>query len=781
MKTIVLPTSRSIRQSILRSKKNAFLENYVTIGEFLNRCIIVEGLRGIDEDTRIVFLLEAAAFENFSKLQIERNFLSFTKNASLILSFFEELATENVDIEDIPKGDIYAEYEEHLTILNELRKRYKELCLKHRYFDKIFLSEVCRPNEAYLATLGTVELYIDGILGNFELDIIEDVLKYAAVTVVFESSGFNEKMRLRLNERFALDLQKGYGYKVLLNEKKVLEKTPLKKPDSITLAHLSQKSLQAAFVKERIAHFVQKGYDPQKIAVVLPDESFAVLLELFDTKNNFNFAMGKKFSYGFLYKKLQASLEALVEPNVQNFQTLKRFGEELYEKLLGIEKKLLGEVDLELLLDQIASYCQTKEETEIFKEERYLFAKLKPHIASLSVVSGLKLFLSRLAKRSFDDVGGGKITVMGLLETRGVDFDAVIVCDFSDAFVPKRLEKDMFLNSEIKKRVGLPTQSDREELQKHLYASLFRRSQESALCYVENDTQTHSRFVNEIEALETLKVDETLLASILLEKGKLHTNTFTPFTIAYDFTQTTLSSTKLTTYLECTRKFYLRYIRNIEGFRIPRDLPEEWEISKVVHKALKNLYTKKNRFDSKKELCNDLFQQLELAAAFNPLEQFQIAMYKELLQRFCDNEIERFAKGYAVLATEKELETKAEGLRLYGVIDRIDLTHRGTIEVLDYKTGSYNLYTTKKQIEEAKDFQLEFYYLLSKQLGEMERVGFYDLQIGKIVEEKNFYEKLDRLNEHLRQLAKTNTLEVTMCEDTSICRKCNYKTICGRE
>ena len=102
----------------------------------------------------------------------------------------------------------------------------------------------------------------------------------------------------------------------------------------------------------------------------------------------------------------------------------------------------------------------------------------------MSVKSIIGLFLQRLGTRTLDDVRGGKVTVMGVLETRSVEFDAVIIVDFSDSNVPKKSDKDMFLNTQIRELANLPTMNDRENLQKHYYDLLIAHSKEVALSYV---------------------------------------------------------------------------------------------------------------------------------------------------------------------------------------------------------------------------------------------------------------------------------------------------------
>lgn len=81
----VLPSSRAIRAQILNnSSQDAFQSRYITMGEFLQRSLVCDGYTRVDDDTRILLLLEASDFSNFANLQIERNFFTFTQNSSYL-------------------------------------------------------------------------------------------------------------------------------------------------------------------------------------------------------------------------------------------------------------------------------------------------------------------------------------------------------------------------------------------------------------------------------------------------------------------------------------------------------------------------------------------------------------------------------------------------------------------------------------------------------------------------------------------------------------------------
>ena len=778
-KTIVLPSTRSIRQRLLEHP-SSLLDSYLTMGEFLQKSVIVDNLRFIDEDTRTVLLLEAASFENFKKLKIERNFFTFTKNASYIFSFFEELGSEMVPIEAIAQYDLYGEYEEHIEILGELKHRYESLCLEHGLCDRFMLPSHYRLNEAYLKRAGEIEIEVAGMLTNFELDLLEKIRAIAPLTLHFEADAYNLKMQQRFKERFGFDLERDRGYQLDLQSMNIKEHERLVSQEHIELYALSSRILQVALIKKKIYEYVKKGYDPSKIAVVLPNESLKKHLELFDVKNNFNFAMGRSMSESFVYKKLRATLDALDEASVENEARLERFGDDLYLQLFSSFKKSVGEVDISSLLESFLEYAKESEEQRILKEEIYSFEKLLGYMQNLSLKAALGIFLSRLGARSLDDVGGGKITVMGVLETRSVHFDAVIVPDFNDTNVPKRVEKDMFLSSAVRERVGLPSTQDREELQKHYYAALFRNAKEVCISYIRSESELPSRFLKELGLQKAKEADEGELTKLLFAPGKITQKESVPFTVEYDFSVSNLSNLKLSTFLTCKQKFYLRYIAGIQNFEIPKDMPDEWEIGRVLHSALKSLYADKTHFDSKEELCRELEKTLQAASGGSELERFQISLYKEVLQKFCANEIKRFEAGWRVYKKEEPIEREYKGLKLYGVIDRIDINEQGALEVLDYKSGSLKLYTAKS-VEEATDFQLEFYYLLASGLGSVEQVGFYDLKEGKVVEESLFEEKLRLLEKHLDVLKEIKSFEVSLCEDRKNCTHCEYKTICGRD
>ena len=777
LKTTILPTSRAIRSQILKEQsQDGFLSNYLTIGEFLQRVIHVEGYHRIDEDTRTLLLLEAADFKNFATLNIERNFFTFTQNASYLFRFYEELSGELVDIGSLEYADTYGDYEEHITILQELYSRYRELCEERKVLDPIFLPQHYRLNESYLKTLGEVELYALGYLTNFELKVLTSCAKIIPLSLLYSANQYNAKLTGKF-ENIGIPVVAKSVQRINLQTLTVDNVRPNREEINATVESFSQSLLQVGFIKQKVYALIKEGMAPEKIVVVLPDESFAQHLRRFDTEGNFNFAMGIPLSQSHFIESLDAVMQYMENKSVENTARLNRVGAELLEGIFSNYRSSVSTLKFSLLMEPFLEKEHDKCVIDIVREELYYFEKILPVLGVAPLKSALHLFVNRLKTKSIDDVRGGKITVMGVLETRLVEYEGVIVVNFNEGVVPRKSEKDLFLNSTTRHNAGLPTTSEREDLQKLYYHSLFTQASKVMIAYVSSSDSVPSRFLTQLGLeLGGVQLDE-YYAPVVMPVQFHEKKALTPVEGEYDFTKHSLSATGLKTFLTCRRKFYHKYVEGIKNHEIIQDMPKEHEIGTALHEALKIVYEEKNSFSDIAELKKAVAKGLESCSGKSVLDKYLHKLWMKRLEPFFEREIERFRE-VRVHACEKKLETEVRGIKLAGVVDRIDSTVDG-LEVLDYKSGKYMTYTLKT-LEGAKDFQLEFYYLLAATLGEVNNCGFYDLNSGKIVYEPVLHEKLEKLYSVLDELRETKYFDFEMTEKLSDCSYCEYAYLCQR-
>jgi len=192
--TEIFPTSRCVREFYSHFlDQDTIVPKAIGIAEFESKVLLVPNRSMADEDTRVLVMKEASEFKNFSELKIEREFLSFIKNSAYLFRFFEELALEDVLIEELELADTYAQFEEHLSILKELLSNYKTLLSQKKLYDKITLPEVYELNEEFLKSNDGFLLHLEGFLNKFELNLFVEIAKIVEFKISLHVTKYNSK------------------------------------------------------------------------------------------------------------------------------------------------------------------------------------------------------------------------------------------------------------------------------------------------------------------------------------------------------------------------------------------------------------------------------------------------------------------------------------------------------------------------------------------------------------------------------------------------------------
>ena len=783
MKLLVFPTSRSIRGYINNINSDILLPSILTIDEFFSKSISVDGYTFIDEDQRFLYLKEAIKIKNFSRLGLSSNFSEFLKQSDYIFRFFGELAHEMVDIQTLREADTYEYYGEHLDILQHVHKNYVQLLEKNKCIDKVTLLDHYNINNSYLKQFDSIELFFEGYFTKFEFKIITEVALNKSVLVNLVTNEYNKKswelfetvgFELEVNKRYCLDISK----KEILSCENFEQISP-----NLIIEGFNTRVNQIAYIKTSVTEMIKKGIDVKDIVLVLPSESFKDLLELFDDEGYFNYAMGKNIYNSKLYKCLNAIHLYLNDDEKKHLELLEfldldiktikdkfsiywnqQFTSTIFENLVRFLKEKENNVEIIEKFDE-----------EIYKLNRLFFSSAQ----NILFKDAYKILLQRISAFSLDDVNGGAITVMGLLETRGVKYKGVVLVDFNEGVVPKRSIKDKFLSTTVKKYANLPTIKDRENLQKYYYEKLIFNASQVAISYTHNETSQISRFAHEL--FPTFKFSNNVMDNkyehILYQKHKLsHFNK--DIVLDIDLSTLTWSATSLKNYLECKRKFYFKYIVNIKEHHFSLK-PQGFELGSIIHKILEDFYTNEKTLgaDAQKRLSQLFIKQ----TSNNPFLTYELEVWKRKMNDFISLEKERFSKGIEVESLEKPFNINYKGFNLKGVIDRVDKSKEG-YEIIDYKTSSVLKIDTTKTYEKSKDFQLEFYFLALKEEikdGSLLSPYYFDLNKMKLLKEVVLEQKLDLFDSILEEL-KTDTVDFSKCEDKSTCLYCPYSTICDR-
>ncbi|MFB3896894.1 MAG: PD-(D/E)XK nuclease family protein, partial [bacterium] len=206
------------------------------------------------------------------------------------------------------------------------------------------------------------------------------------------------------------------------------------------------------------------------------------------------------------------------------------------------------------------------------------------------------------------------LQILGLLETRNIQFDTVYLLDFNEGIVPATKREDTLLPVKIRQTLQLPTYLDREQLIGYYLDVLFTGANEVHLFYIENDEKEKSRFAeqllwqlqktegrkqkSEVRSQKNLKTDNLSIRTGFVQTIQynvgLHTVPPQPipktpamleFLKRYEY-----NATAVNTYFTCPLQFYYGTVLGLEEKEEFSDRTEKKEIGTLVHQILSDFF-----------------------------------------------------------------------------------------------------------------------------------------------------------------------------------------------
>ena len=770
----IFPTSRAIRakkESFLES--NTLLPKFITIAEFEQKAILVKGSKLIDNTIRALYLKEAANFSEFKSLKSDLSLLKFYTKADDFFRFFEEVSAEGVTIKELFLADSYAEFERDLDILQTLLSNYKALLEKDNLTDKIFIPNEFSLNEAFINSFDGFILELEGYLTKFELELINKISKIKPFIIRVKSSRYNQKVINSFRD-LGINLPNSSYIEFNLSTKEIISAKPYKDNIDSEVVEVALRLEQIAIAFAKVEEFVKNGIKPQNIAIILPDESLAPLFKAYDKFNNLNLAMGEAYRDSSSYILLEELYRALNSDKLAK-EYIAKSGIDLEKALSFADNK----IEVNTLFNYLKELDILPYSSDSFEEELDKINLLDSYFRFCKVFEGFKfsfkewlfLWLDRIKKHTLDDVGGGKVTVMGVLESRGVSFDGVIIVDFNDSKVPSVSNKDRFLNSAVRAYAKLPTKEDRENLQKYYYSQILQNAKRSVIIYQKDDENLPSKFLYELgldSKVTKYKVPLNILYDLKSNYNpKSHEEDIEVEFKAKDFVW---SATMLKSFLDCKRKFYYRYIKGIS-----EPTSDELNEGRELHNILSKVIVPNRVYSSVEELKKEFM--IALDSLNGDIELFyKKPLWVNMLKPFFKESIEHFNSGWRVVNKEFSLRGSIAGLEFSGRVDRLDKKDNLNL-VIDYKSGSIKA-ANQKDVEKVSDFQMNIYARLLDMPNT--NFAFWELFSGDLTYLDGFESKDEKLLEHIEYLKSLDSLVASRCDNLQNCRYCPYQLLCHR-
>ena len=433
------------------------------------------------------------------------------------------------------------------------------------------------------------------------------------------------------------------------------------------------------------------------------------------------------------------------------------------------------------------------------------------------------------------------LQVMGVLETRALDFDRLIILSMNEGIFPLKKAANSFIPYNLRRGFGLPTYEHQDSVWAYHFYRLIRRAKQVTLLY---DTRTTglqtgevSRFVHQlryhyqyplIDELVVYDVASSAVPPISVQKTAEVEKLLSDFLFGGP---RALSASAINTYLDCPLKFYFSVLEQIQEEDEITETVERDVFGSILHKVMEDLYApfkgKLVTADLLKLLRKDqLLLTGTIARAFaelffkspvvRPLEGENF-LTGEMIRKYAEKILEQDARFTPFHYIESEKKVRAtitlsdrRIVQLKGFIDRVDSLDR-VLRIVDYKTGSGKLEFESVEglfDKEAKDrpkavMQVFLYAWMYQQLPEYTGMPIqpaiyylrtlFQRSFDPVVEQKKGRGKADKVNsfqdfasdfeDKLRQcLDEIFDLDIpfTQTETGKACAYCSFRGLCGK-
>lgn len=310
------------------------------------------------------------------------------------------------------------------------------------------------------------------------------------------------------------------------------------------------------------------------------------------------------------------------------------------------------------------------------------------------------------------------LQIMGVLETRALDFDRLIILSMNEGIFPQRKAANSFIPYNLRRGFGLPTYEHQDSVWAYHFYRLIERASHVSLLYDtrSNGLQTGevSRFVHQLhyhyevpmrDKLVVYNVSSSKTPPLAVPKRE---DVMRRLDAYRKGGSKAISASAINTYLDCPLKFYFSVV---EGIREEEEVSETIEsdvFGSILHKVMEELYKpfqgKMVTVDLLKAIRKDTALLTGAIARAFASEFFKTEVVRsltgqnyligEMIRKYVEKILERDGKltPFVYIESERKINglislSDHSEIRLKGFIDRVDEV-RDAIRIIDYKSGS---------------------------------------------------------------------------------------------
>ena len=338
-------------------------------------------------------------------------------------------------------------------------------------------------------------------------------------------------------------------------------------------------------------------------------------------------------------------------------------------------------------------------------------------IDSIDTLAAVYKQIIDVAEVSFEGEPLNGLQIMGVLESRVLDFDTVIITSVNEGTFPAGKSTNSFIPYDVKRELGLPTYKEKDAIYTYHFYHLLQRAKNVYLLYNTEadgfDGGERSRFITQllVEKQESHNITEQIYNANVPNSATV--NTVIPKSdkvlarLQEICTDKGMSPSALTTYIRNPLQFYFQRILRIAELDEVEENIALNTLGTIIHKTLELLYlpfVNKNfltALDIDKCMTQidnvvlaqfvEIYKEGDIKSGRNLLA-FEVA--KRNIFNFLNSELQSIQRGdqIKILALEYECckiiqhESLPYPVLLKGTVDRIEMRN-GKLRIIDYKTG----------------------------------------------------------------------------------------------
>ncbi len=435
------------------------------------------------------------------------------------------------------------------------------------------------------------------------------------------------------------------------------------------------------------------------------------------------------------------------------------------------------------------------------------------------------------------------LQIMGILETRTLDFEKLVILSMNEGKFPKSGHVPSLIPYSLREGFSLPTIRHQDAIYAYYFYRLLHRVKEVVLVYNTKSDGLQkgepSRFIYQlrynsaynIEKLNaTYSISSLPACTISADKSTAAIEKLNKYLRPEGYSY--LSPSALNTYLNCKLRFYFKYIEKLDE---QEDITEDIEANvfgSILHKAMEKLYAdfrgkliQKSQFEeirkNKKiiqEAIDSSFAEEFFNKAIISRDDYSgsLLIVREVIEKYVKGIIEydslkapikilSLEQHYGIEIPMPELK---KTIAIGGIIDRID-EKEGVARIIDYKTGRKSevfrsideLFTGQPSERNSAVFQTFLYSWILVSKGDFHDIlpglffvrdiysqnfdyHIYQSENRKKSTVENFENYLQEFQERITPVFEeifNKDIPFSQTEDAKYCGYCPYKGICMRE